>query len=67
VRAVELSWNLQVWSCKPDPLGAITFATGRGCVCERLSPARSATNTSEQAASTLVKEAYCWTRRGGLK
>ena len=22
VRAVELSWNLQVWSCKPDPLGA---------------------------------------------
>src|SRR3989442_3632001 len=21
-RAVELSWNLQVWSCKPDPLGA---------------------------------------------
>src|SRR5438094_9057660 len=22
VRAVELSWNLQVRSCKPDPLGA---------------------------------------------
>jgi hypothetical protein len=22
VRAVELSWNLQMWSCKPDPLRA---------------------------------------------